>query len=459
MTHFDIAVIGAGSGNFLMNRALADKQFAVIEEGLFGGTCLNVGCIPTKMFVHAAEVADQVRDAARLGIDANLAGVRWGDIRDRVFDRIDPYSASARQARRDGPNTTVYAGHARFTGDHTLLVATDAGEEEVSADTIVIAAGARATVPPELADVPFHTSDTVMRIDALPRTATIIGGGFIAAEFAHILSGLGVEVTIVNRGPALLRRLDDDLRDAYTALAQEQWTVHLGRTVASATSLDDPDRSGAVALDLDDGTRVETDLLLVATGRVPNSDRLGLEATGIEVHPDGRIKVDERGRTSVDGVLALGDISSPYQLKHVANHEARTIAHNLANPDDQRSFDHRFVPSAVFTRPQIATVGLTEAAAREAGHDVVTSTRAYGDTAYGWALEDTTGLCKVIADRGTGLLLGAHVMGPDASTLIQPAIQALSFGLPAPEMARGQYWIHPAMAEVLENAVLGLRLR
>lgn len=146
-------------------------------------------------------------------------------------------------------------------------------------------------------------------------------------------------------------------------------------------------------------------------------------------------------------------------LKHVANHEARAIAHNLAHPDDLRAFDHRFVPSAVFSNPQLAGVGLTERQALDAGHRISTSTRAYGDTAYGWALEDTTGLCKVIGDKDTGLLLGAHIMGPDASTLIQPAIQALHFKTPAREMARGQYWIHPAMAEVLENALLGLDLR
>jgi mycothione reductase len=162
-------------------------------------------------------------------------------------------------------------------------------------------------------------------------------------------------------------------------------------------------------------------------------------------------------------VWALGDVSSPHQLKHVANHEARVVAHNLVHPQDLRSFDHRYVPAAVFTHPQVATVGLTEAEARGHGHDVATKTQRYGDVAYGWALEDTTGLFKVVADRRTGRLLGAHAMGPHASSLIQPVIQALSFGgaagpLTAHELALGQYWIHPALTEVLENALLGLDL-
>ncbi|KRF17749.1 mycothione reductase [Nocardioides sp. Soil797] len=454
MTSFDIAVIGAGSGNFLINRSLRDKRVAVIEENRFGGTCLNVGCIPTKMFVHTADVATWIREAGRFGLDTSLDNVRWSDIRDRIFDRIDPNSADARQGRVDGENTTVFDGHATFTDDHTLRVELPAGTEEVSADTIVIAAGGRPVVPEVVADVPFETSDTVMRIDALPRSMTILGGGFIGSEFAHIFSALGVEVTIVVRGDALVRRTDEEVSQRFTELAGKQWTVHLGHEVVAAR----PTEHG-VALELDDGSLVESEMLLLATGRAPNTDRLGLDTTDVELRDDGRIVVDEFGRTTVPGVWALGDISSEFALKHVANHEARTIAHNLAHPDDLRAFDHRFVPSAVFTHPQLAGVGLTEKQANEAGHRITVSTRAYGDTAYGWAMEDTTGFCKLVADKDTGLLLGAHIMGPDASTLIQPAIQALHFDTPARDLARGQYWIHPAMAEVLENALLGLDLR
>jgi mycothione reductase len=152
----------------------------------------------------------------------------------------------------------------------------------------------------------------------------------------------------------------------------------------------------------------------------------------------------------------LGDVSSPYQLKHVANHEAKVVAHNLLHPDALRATDHRFVPSAVFTNPQIASVGLTEAQCRDQDLDYAVTIQHYGDVAYGWALEDTTGFCKVLAERGTGRLLGAHVMGPHASILIQPLIQAMSFGLSASDMARGQYWIHPALPELVENALLGL---
>jgi mycothione reductase len=203
---------------------------------------------------------------------------------------------------------------------------------------------------------------------------------------------------------------------------------------------------------------VRGDLLLVATGRVPNGDRLDLHHTGVPTHPDGRVVVDDQQRTPVDGIFALGDASSPFQLKHVANHEARVVAHNLLHPDAPRRSDHRFVPAAVFTDPQIAFVGLTEGECRDRGLDYTAAVQDYGDVAYGWAMEDDTGFCKVIAERGSGRILGAHVMGPHAPTVIQPLIQAMSFGLGAREMATRQYWIHPSLPEVVENALLGLEL-
>jgi mycothione reductase len=209
---------------------------------------------------------------------------------------------------------------------------------------------------------------------------------------------------------------------------------------------------------LTDGTAVHGDCLLVAAGRIPNGDRLDLAAAGIPTHADGRIVVDEWQRTPAEGVYAFGDVSSPWQLKHVANHEARVVAHNLLHPDEPRRSDHRVVPSAVFTHPQIAAVGRTEAQCRADGLDYAVKVQAYGDVAYGWALEDTTGLCKVLAERGTGRLLGAHLIGPQASSIIQPLVQAMSFGLDARSMAEGQYWIHPALPEVVENALLGLDL-
>ena len=463
MAHFDLAIIGTGSGNSLVTSDFDGKRVAIIESGTFGGTCLNVGCIPTKMYVYAADVANTITHAARYGIDATLNGVRWPDLRDRVFGRIDPISEGGRDWRVNGPNSTAFLGRATFIGPRRLRIDAGTGAaDEITADQIVIAAGSHPTVPGTVSEsgVPFHTSETVMRLDALPKRLLILGSGFIAAEFAHIFSALGSQVTVVARGNALLRHLDADISARFTAIAQEQWDVRLNTTL---TKVNGSQGSGngdesEVRLDFADGSHATGDILLVATGRAPNTMGLGLEVAGIATREDGGVKVDAHGRTNVEGVWALGDVSSAHQLKHVANHEARVVAHNLAHPGDLRSFDHRYVPFAVFTSPQIASVGQTEEQLKAQGRRYVTSSQAYGDTAYGWAMEDTTGVCKVIADPATGELLGAHLMGYQASNLIQPLIQGMSFGQTVLEMARGQFWIHPALSEVVENALLCLDL-
>ena len=233
-------------------------------------------------------------------------------------------------------------------------------------------------------------------------------------------------------------------------MAADRWRL---LTDVHPTSFD----AGATSVRMEaPGLTVEADVVLVATGRRPNSDRLAVTATGVEVDDAGHVAVDEHQRTSVEGIFALGDICSPWQLKHVANHEARVVRHNLLHPDHPVRSDHRFVPSAVFTHPQIASVGLTEEQAIARGVGYVTGRYDYAGIAAGWAREDTTGFAKVLADPESGLLLGAHIIGPEAATVIQPLIQAMSLGQTARQVAEGQYWIHPALPEVIENALLQL---
>lgn len=457
METYDIAIIGTGSGNSILDDRYAGKRVAICEQGTFGGTCLNVGCIPTKMYVYAADVAQTIRGAARYGIDAHLDGVRWTDVASRIFGRIDPIAVGGEQYRRSAANIDVYREHTRFgpaQSDGRYLLR--AGTDEFAAHQVVIAAGSRPVVPPAIsaAGLDYHTSDTVMRIPELPGHLVIVGSGFVAAEFAHVFSALGARVTIVIRGGCLLRNCDDTICERFTRIAAAKWDLRTHRNVVGGTN-----RGAGVDLRLDDGSTLAADLLLVATGRVPNGDLLDAAQAGVDVEC-GRVVVDRYQRTSARNVFALGDVSSPYLLKHVANHEARVVRDNLlCDWDDTESMaatDHRHVPAAVFTDPQLATVGLTENQAVAAGFDVAVAIQDYGDVAYGWAMEDTTGIVKLIADRSTGHLLGAHIMGHQASSIIQPLIQAMSFGLRAPQLARGQYWIHPALTEVVENALLNL---
>ncbi|TDU91101.1 mycothione reductase [Kribbella voronezhensis] len=463
MTHYDLVVVGTGSGNTIVTKQFADRKVAIVERGVFGGTCLNVGCIPTKMFVHTADLAAVPSHSSRLGVDETLTGVRWPDIRDRIFGRIDPISAGGAEYREHHPNNanvTLYHGTGRFTAKRELTVTANGSRDTavLTADRFVLAAGSRPIVPfiPGLEETGFHTSETIMRLDELPRRLGIIGSGFVAAESAHIFSSLGVDVTLIARSDRLLRHEDSEIAQRYTEIAQELYTVKLLHETVHVWRRHD----GIVVKTLhpDGAEEFVFDELLIAVGRTPNSDVLNVEATGVKLESDGRVVVDEFQETAVEGIYALGDLCSPYQLKHVANHEARVVQHNLLHPDDRIESDHRFVPHAVFGSPQVAAVGLTEEQAIEQGVRYVVGREAYADIAYGWAMEDTTGFAKILADPDTGQILGCHVIGPQAATVIQPVIQAMSFGLDAHPMARGQYWIHPAMPELIENALLALKL-
>ncbi len=354
MSHFSLVIIGSGSGNVVVPKHPAQGPVALIESGAFGGTCLNRGCIPSKMLIHTADVADQVRETAEFGIEAALTGVDWPAIRDRVFGKTDGVSAKGRRYRAESGQVTLIEGRARFTGPHELAV--DDGTR-LTADRIVLATGARSVIPPSIAEsgVAYQTSETVMRLDRLPASMVIVGGSYVAVEFAHLFSGLGVSVSVVNQAASLLESFDPEVSGRFTKLASKRWDLHLSAKVTGARQ-----RGGRIEVELADGPPVAGELLLVAAGRTPDIADLDLDRAGVRLREDGRIEVDEYGRTTAEGIWSLGDASTPYPLKHVANAEARTLAHNLAFPDDLRPYPHDWVPAAVFTDPEIATVGARE---------------------------------------------------------------------------------------------------
>jgi len=444
---YDLIIVGSGSGNSIPEY-LADWKIALVERGMFGGTCLNVGCIPSKMFVLPADRAVDARNSEKLGIDTRFNGADWGAIRDRVFGRIDPIADGGRDYRATGtPNVTLIEGTALFVGEKLL----DVEGRTITAPNILVAAGARPVTPPipGLVETGFHTSDSIMRLDDLPERLGIIGGGFIAVEMGHVFSGLGSEVTLFNRSNGLLRDFDREIAERFTAVFGERVDLRLGHVPTRVARRDD----GRIAINAG-GDVVVVDELLVATGREPNSDLLDVEAAGLECHHHGTVVVDDTMATTVPGIWAIGDVANSYQLKHLANAEASVAFWNIAHPDDIRSQSYKAVPSAVFSNPQVASVGLTEEQAIEAGLTISIGRRDYAGTAYGWALVDETSFAKVIVDTATGLFVGAHIIGPQAATLIQPIIQAMELDTPAAEVARSVFYIHPALTEVVENAIL-----
>jgi len=448
---YDLVIVGAGSGNMLPAKEFASWRIAVVESQRFGGTCLNRGCIPSKMLVHTADVAQAVRHAGRFGIRAKWAGADWPAIRDRVFGRIDPLHDRAVAYRR-AHGSDVFVGEARFVAPKVLRV----GDEELRAERFVLATGSRPSIPriDGLDAVPFVTSDTAMRLDKLPQSMVVLGGGYIAAEMSHIFGSLGTRVTIVTRGESMLSRHDADIRARFTELYRKRFDLRLGATVDRAAAT----RKG-IRLSLtgpNGAEEAEGEVLLVAIGRVPNSDLLDVAAAGIQADAHGHVSTDDTYATNVPGIWAFGDLANQFQLKHMANAEARLVSHNLLHPYQPKRASFGVVPAAVFADPQIATVGATEDELRAEGRPYRAAVRKYGDAAYGWALEDTTSFVKVLADPATRLLLGAHILGPQASTLIQPLIQAMCLGNTVDEVASDVLYIHPALSEVVEQALLEL---
>jgi mycothione reductase len=449
---FDLLIIGTGSGNSIIGPEHDEWEIAIAERGIFGGTCLNVGCIPSKMFVYAAEVAEVARRGPELGVQTGFDRADWPSIRDRIFGRIDPIAEGGRDYRLGLDHVTLYEDTARFVGPKQVAV----GGDVITADHIVIAVGARVFIPdyPGLDQVRYHTSDTIMRLEAIPDRLLVIGAGYIAAELGNVFGSFGSQVTFVVRGDMFLREEDDDVRMRFTEIYSHRFDVRCDTQVLAVREEGDE-----IVLEVSQGgdhTELRGDELLVATGRVPNSDELNVAAGGIEVDHRGYVLTDRHLRTNVDGVWALGDVTNPVQLKHVANHEARVVAHNLVHPDDPMDVGHRFVPHAVFGYPQVASVGITERHCRMLNVPYVAHVQPYSSTAYGWAMEDTESFVKLIAHRDTRLLLGAHIIGPQAPTLIQQLIQGMTFDRTVDEMARDQYYIHPALPEVIEQALLEL---
>jgi mycothione reductase len=443
---FDLIIVGSGSGNAIPSY-LEQWRIAIVERDVFGGTCLNRGCIPSKMFVYPADVAVAAAGSAKLGIDTQFNGADWAAIRDRVFGRIDPIAEDGRKYRATGsPNVTLIEGTADFVDERTL----DVEGRRITAPNILLAAGARPVVPPitGLMETGFHTSDSIMRLPELPKRLGIIGGGFIAVEMGHVFSGLGSHVTVFNRSNTLLREFDRDVAARFTEAFAERVDLMLGHV---------PTRVERVA----DGIKItcaigETivDELLVATGREPNSDLLNVDAAGLVCHHHGTVAVDDTMATNVPGIWAVGDVANNYQLKHLANAEAAVAFWNIAHPDDIRRVSYKAVPSAVFSNPQVATVGLTEQEAEKQERRFRVGRRDYAGTAYGWAMVDEVGFAKVLVDDDTGLIIGAHVIGAQAASIIQPLVQAMQFDQRADELARQVFYIHPALTEVVENALL-----
>ena len=453
MRKFDLIVIGSGSGLEVSSEASdAGWSVAVVEEGPFGGTCLNRGCIPSKMLIHCADVMQTVQNASRFGIHATVDRVDWPFIVHRAFAEADADSAMIERGNRESPNVEVFKGRGRFTGPKTIEITDGDNEgEQLTAGNILIAAGTRPWVPqiPGLEQTPYITSDQALRLPEQPQRLTVVGGGYITAELAHFFGALGTAVTIIHRRGQMLREEDEDIARRFTEVYQRRFNMVLDAHVTGISS-----RDGEITVEVAtaDGNRcITSDTLLMATGRVPNTDILGVSEAGVELDQRGYVKTDEYLQTNVPGIWALGDIVGRYLLKHSANLEAAYAANNILNPENQAAVDYHAMPHAVFASPQVASVGLTQQEAESRGAAYVAATYKYSDTAYGASIEDKDGFVKVLADPESGQILGCHIIGTDAATLIQEAANAMRLRLGVEAITQSIY-VHPALPEVIQRA-------
>jgi mycothione reductase len=455
MRSFDLIVIGSGSGLEVSSEAAQrGMSVAVVEEGPFGGTCLNRGCIPSKMLIHSADVMETIQGAKRFGIKASVESVDWPAIVRRVAEEVDRDAQAVEQGNRQAENVTVFKDRARFVDRKVLEVA----GERITAETVLIAAGTRPSVPhiPGLDEVPYITSDQALRLPQQPRRLAIVGGGYVAAELAHFFGGLGTQVTIVHRRPFLLRGEDDDVARRFTEVYQRRFNLMLESQVSRVSREGD---GMALEIATPEGQKsLQVDTLLLATGRVPNTDLLDVAATGVALDDRGFVKTDEYLETNVPGIWALGDIVGRYLLKHSANLEAAHAAHNIFNPDNRVAVDYHAMPHAIFAMPQVASVGMTEAEARASGVHYAVGSYDYYDTAYGSSIEDRDGFVKALADSHSGEILGCHIIGTHASILIQEAANAMRLRLPVDAITQSIY-VHPALTEVVQRAFGALAIQ
>ncbi|SAK78129.1 mercury(II) reductase [Caballeronia hypogeia] len=454
--HFDAVVIGTGQGGspLAVKLAQSGKRTAVIERHLFGGTCVNVGCTPTKTYVASARAAHVARTAAHYGV------VIGGDIRidmARVKARKDEVIGGSRTGieewLRGTENMTVFRGHARFTGPHALRIeAADGSTQDIDADLVFINTGTRAAVPAldGLERVPYLTNSTILELTEVPQHLVIVGASYIALEFGQMFRRFGARVTLLVRGERILTREDEDVaRAMQDVLVREGVEFRFGARIERVEPFSGGVRiaSGAEAIDASH--------LLFATGRTPNTDDLGLEHAGIAVNEHGMIDVDGQLRTGVEGIYALGDVNGRGAFTHTSWNDHEIIASNLLD-GESRSVDTRIMAYAVFVDPPFARVGMSEEDVRRDGRDALIATMPMSRVGRARERGETDGFMKALVDARTQRFLGAAIYGIEGDEAIHTFIDIMNADAPFTTLKRAMH-IHPTVSELIPTLLEGLK--
>lgn len=451
MEKYDLIVIGAGSGLTVVSQAASmGMKVALVEKGPMGGTCLNRGCIPSKALLHAADIMTIIEDASRFGIDVKDVSVNFKKVMNWMRSVIEGDAEEIEESIRNDDNTTLYKARGKFIDSMTMEV----DGEEITGNKIVIAAGAREHIPEikGLKEAGFLTSTTLLENNEQPERLVIIGGGYVGCEFAYFFARLGTKVTIVQRAETLIPSEDKDIGKAFTDYMKKIMDVH---TNTESHKIEKSKNHVIVhAHDESAGKdiSIECDEILLAAGRVPNTDILQVDKTGVRTDDNGFIVVDGHMRTSNEKIWALGDIVGKYMFKHVANYQAELVTYN-ALMDKNYTMDYDKIPRAMFTYPQVAGVGLTEQQAREKGFNIKIGRYDYTKVGKAAAIGEQLGFGKSIIDSDSNKILGLHIIGRDASELVHEAIATMNSKDPTASTILRSIHIHPTLAEIMPGVV------
>lgn len=448
MKQYDAIIIGGGGGLKLRPISNMGKKVAIIEREDLGGTCLNRGCIPSKMLIHPADMIQELKEFKKhnMSVDENVE-VDFEALVKRVNESVGGTSKSIAEAYARNPNVDFYHAEASFVSDKVVAV----DGEEITAERIFIATGSRPAVPPieGLEGTPFMTSREALRNTKLPKKMIVIGGGYIAMELGYFYSAMGVEVHYIVRS-GVLSHEDGEIVEEFLR-AFDHGEVHLG---LSTKRVEFVDGEFTVHVESKEGEAQEFsgDALFVATGIQPNTEALKLENTGVKVNERGFIEVDDHLETDVSGIYALGDVVGNYFFRHSVNFEGEYLLRTLYEDPSDEPIDYPAMPHAVFSHPQIAGVGKTEEQLKEEAVPYLKGVNAYKNSAFGGdVLQSEHGLVKLLFHAETQVLLGAHIVGREASSMIHMCIPFINQGATLKDMQRTIY-IHPAFPEVIRNA-------
>jgi dihydrolipoamide dehydrogenase len=451
----DLLIIGAGPGGYVaaIRAAQLGLRTAVVERDAVGGVCLNRGCIPTKAMLRSADLFSTMQHSGDYGILADNVRLDYASVvrrREKVVKQLTGGVSSLLQAN----SVPVINGSARLEGRSVVVTGADGQTQNVAARNVMLATGSVPATPPITgADGPrVIDSDGALLLDHVPASVLVIGGGAVGAEWANIFHSFGSSVTLVEMLPTLLPVEDEDMgRMLARSFSRRGITVHTSAKLLEILDGDNGEKIGVIEQKDGQQTRVSAEYVMIGIGRRPNTARLGLEAAGVITDRRGFVEVDGRLRTNVPGILAIGDLTGKQLLAHLASHQGVVAVENLAGHD--KAMDYRVVPSCTFTHPEVATVGLSEAAARDAGYDVRVGTFPFQASGRAMTYGETEGTVKIVSESKYGELLGVHIIGANASDLIHEAALGIRLEATLDDLIDTIH-AHPTLAESVHEASL-----